>query len=168
MRIVLSLVFLLFLGSLNGADSDEEIYIVVTALHKPGIVASLKGKETRSRVVCYPITYKKELFYEKAVEEAIKVYLKGKNEEGSVEDIEVHTFEDRKEGVSLYKELTTDGGKRSHKRISFSRAHIDKSRKLLIEEIEAIAKKESDEEAEEAAKTARKELLIRAIDDIYD
>lgn len=161
MRIVLSLVFLSFWVNLEGADSNEDMYIVVTALHKPGIIMSLKGKGARSRVICYPITYKKEMFYEKAVEEAIKVYLvdKDKDEEGTVEDIQVHTFVERKEATAFYKEMTADAGRKAHKRISFSRAHIDRARKLFEEEIEALAEKE---------KPIEKPVVARAIDDIYD
>lgn len=170
MRIMLLLTFLLLLGNLNGADSNEDMYIVVTALHKPAIELTLRGKAVRSRVICYPITYRKEMFYEKAVEEGLKAYLLGKDEEGSVEDVEVHTFVERKEAVSLYKELTSENGKRDHKRISFSRAHIDKVRKQMLEEIEAIKEAEEAQAAKEAeaAKPLEKVAVIRAIDDIYD
>ena len=55
--------------------------------------------------------------------------------------------------------MTTEQGKRNHKRISFSRAHIDKSRKLLMAEIEAVKEDE---------KPVEKVVANRAIDDIYD
>ena len=157
MRIILSITMFFAVVLTSAADSKGDVYLVVTAEFRPSVDYSFRKKIFESHVICYPITYRKELFYEKAVKAAMENFLIDKDEDGKVGEVNVEVFEDRKEAVAKYLELTKTKDSK-YRRETFTRSHIDRARKAFEEEIEAAKSKVVTE----------KVAIKRAIDDIYD
>ena len=157
MKIVLSLIYLLFLLTLNGAETKKDIYIIVTGFYNPSIDVTFKQSIFESDVFCFPVTYKSDIYNEEAVKKAFEKYVLAKDEEGKVSNIKVEVFTDQKEAALTYQSYLTSSEKK-YKRVAFSRAHIDKARDKM-EQAKRVA------ESVQAAKKAESE---KAIDDIYE
>ena len=113
---------------------------------------------SRTHVISYPITYQKAEYSEEIVKKAFEEFLLSKDDGGSVTEIESVFYKERSEAIKHYKEATTNK-KMEFKRVTFSRAHIEKVKKKFIEE---------NEKSGQTVALPVKGKPARNIDDIYD
>ncbi|MCM8540661.1 MAG: hypothetical protein NE328_10330 [Lentisphaeraceae bacterium] len=158
MKVVLSLIYLLSLFSLNGAETKKDVFILVYGVYKPGIDVTFKKSIFDSGVICYPITSKAGAYSEEAIKLAFQNYILAEDDSGTVSDLKIQFFADQKEAVNIYQALMNNR-KEPIKKVSFSRAHIDKVMNKM--------KLDSEKKAEDVS-TVKKVDTQKAIDDIYD
>ena len=171
------------LASLNLQADSKDIYIVVSSTFTPHNDISYndanRSRRTDEKIIayvaCYLIKYQEENFSEEMVKKTFNDYIQDKDKGTVVHNIDVSTFEDRKEAKDYYDALTKSKKRKQARRIPFTKSHLDRAHRKLVIEMREREKEREEEEKKKALENppvvtppVSKPMANRAIDDIYD